>query len=75
MPTSSQRPLACAPSTHHQAGQLEALLRARLGWDYRVTQLGGGGGGGGSDGGDDDEDAPVVVELSEEEKRLAGLDI
>lgn len=43
------------------------LLRARLGWDYRVAALGG------DCGNSEDEDAPVVVELTEEQQQLAGL--
>ncbi len=57
-----------------QAAQLEALLRERLGWDFRLRQLGGAAAGGGGDEGDDEDD-PVVVELTEEEMRIAGLDL
>jgi len=66
------------PVLGQQADRLQVLLRERLGWDYRVRQLGAGCGGvgGGDDGdGDGDEDEPVVVELTEEEMRLAGLDL
>lgn len=69
---------AVPPQLASQAAQLEALMRGRLGWDFRLKALGRcGGGGGGLDSGegDDDEDGPVVVELSEEERRLAGLEI
>ncbi|KAI8464490.1 MAG: AAR2-domain-containing protein [Monoraphidium minutum] len=58
------------PPLAQKALALEALLRDRLGWDYRITQLGGGGGGSDEGG---DEDQPVLVELSEAEQRLAGL--
>lgn len=61
-----------------QASQLEALLRDRLGWDYRVKELGGGKGGVALDTTDDyvdDEDQPVVVELTDDEKRMAGLEL
>jgi hypothetical protein len=65
------------PCSFQQATQLEALLRDRLGWDYRVQPLGRGeDGDAGTDAGDsDDEDRPVVVELTQEEARLAGLDV
>lgn len=58
-----------------QAAQLETLLRERLGWDFRVRQLPSGGCGCCGDEEGDDEDRPVVVELSQEERRLAGLEM
>jgi hypothetical protein len=56
-----------------QASQLEWLLRERLGWDFRVSACGGERGDAG--GSDEGEDAPVVVELSEEQRRMAGLEL
>lgn len=41
-----------------QARQLEAVLAAGLGWDFRMTELLGSGSG------SDDEFGPVVVELT-----------
>ena len=68
------------PQVARQAAELEALLRARLKWDFRVRELRaeGGGGDGSGDGDDnaedDDEDGPVVVELTDEQRRAAGLE-
>ncbi|GBF99801.1 hypothetical protein Rsub_12554 [Raphidocelis subcapitata] len=71
------------PALAQEAAQLESLLRDRLGWDFRVSQLGrsaGGGAGcsgecGDAHGSDGDEDAPLVVELTEEQRRMAGLEL
>ena len=47
------------------------LLHKLLGWDFCVQALGDGE----AEAASDDEDAPVVVQLTEEQARMAGLNI